>query len=106
MSSSFYLFILFFIMASLSSFASTVNTIASPSPTTLTTIHHLITIKLTHDNYLLWKAQIVSYLKGQHLYVYLDRTTPAPPQVITVAANSDIQDLQKQNFNIGICKIK
>ena len=43
-------------MASLSSSASTVNTIASPSPTTLTTIHDLITIKLTRDNYLLWKA--------------------------------------------------
>ncbi|KAL0003836.1 hypothetical protein SO802_011397 [Lithocarpus litseifolius] len=50
-------------MASSSSSASTVNTSAPPSPTTLTTIHHLITIKLTHD-YLLWKAQIVPYLKG------------------------------------------
>ena len=91
-------------MASLSSSASIVNTIASPSPTTLTTIHHLITIKLTRDNYLVWKAQIVSHLKGQHLYGYLDRTTPAPPQVITIAANSDIQDLQNRISTLAFAR--
>ena len=85
-------------MASLSSSASTVNTIASPSPTTLTTIHDLITIKLTRDNYLLWKAQIVSYFKGQHLYGYLDGTTPAPPRVSTVVVDGDIQTLQYPKF--------
>ena len=51
-------------MASSSSSASTVNTSTLPSPITLTTIHHLITIKITRDNYLLWKAQIVPYLKA------------------------------------------
>ena len=55
----------FFLMASLSSSTSIIiNIVASPSPTSLTTIHHLIIIKLTRDNYLLWKAQIVPYLKG------------------------------------------
>ena len=85
-------------MASSSSSTSTVNTATSPSPTSLTTIHHLITSKLSHDNYLLWKAQIVPYLKGQHLYGYLDGTTPTPPRIITVAANDAIQALRNPKF--------
>ena len=85
-------------MASLSSSTSTINIAASPSPTSLTIIHHLITIKLTRDNYLLWKAQIVPYLKGQHLYGYLSKTTPTPPQIITVAANDATQALQNPKF--------
>ena len=85
-------------MASSSSSTSIVNTTASPSPTTLTTINHLITIKLTHDNYLLWKAQIVPSLKGQHVYGYLDGSTPNPPQVITIEANGDTQALQNPEF--------
>ena len=51
-------------MASSSSSTSIVNTTASPSTTSLTTIHHLITIKLTCDNYLVWKAPIVPSLRG------------------------------------------
>ena len=68
------------------------------SPTTLTPIHHLITIKLTRENYLLWKAQIVPYLKGQHLYGYLDGSTPAPPQSFTIEVDGDVQVLQNPDF--------
>ena len=62
------------------------------------TIHHQFTIKLTRDNYLLWKAHIVPYLKGQHLYGYLDGTTPSPAWVITVKADGDTQALQNLEF--------
>ena len=85
-------------MASSSSSTSAGNTATSPSPTSLTTIHHLITIKLTRDNYLLWKAQIVPYLKGQHLYCYLDGTTLAPPRIITIAADDTTQAIQNPAF--------
>ena len=54
---------------------------ASP-PTSLTVVHHLITIKLTRDNYLLWKAHIVPYLKGQHMFAFLNGSWPAPPQTL------------------------
>uniref|UniRef100_A0A2N9HRV5 Reverse transcriptase Ty1/copia-type domain-containing protein n=1 Tax=Fagus sylvatica TaxID=28930 RepID=A0A2N9HRV5_FAGSY len=57
-----------------------------PSPTHLPVVHHLVTIKLTRDNYLLWKAQIVPYLRGQHLFGFLDGSRPAPPQTPTVPA--------------------
>ena len=69
------------------------------SPTSLTPIHHLITIKLTCENYLLWKAQIVPYLKGQHLHGYLDGSTPAPPQSLTIETNGDVQVIQNLDFD-------
>ena len=74
------------------------NKMTTPSPTTLTPIHHLITIKLTSENYLLWKAQIVPYLKGQHLYGYLDGSTPTPPQSLTVEADRGVQVIQNPDF--------
>ena len=52
--------------------------LATPSTTTsshsLSPIQHLITIKLNRDNYLLWKAQIIPYLKGLHLFGFIDGT--------------------------------
>uniref|UniRef100_A0A2N9FHD2 Uncharacterized protein n=1 Tax=Fagus sylvatica TaxID=28930 RepID=A0A2N9FHD2_FAGSY len=50
----------------------------TPTPTHLPVVHHLVTIKLTRENYLLWKAQIVPYLRGQHLFDFLDGSRPAP----------------------------
>ena len=57
-----------------------------PTSTHLSVVHHLVTIKLTRDNYLLWKAQIVSYLCGQHLFGFLDSSRPAPLQTLIVTA--------------------
>ena len=54
-------------------------------------VHHLITIKLTRDNYLLWKAQIVLYLRGQHLFGFLDNSRPAPPQTLPVTTDDTTQ---------------
>jgi hypothetical protein len=56
-------------------------------PTHLPVVHHLVTIKLTRDNYLLWKAQIVPYLRGQHLFGFFDGSRPAPPQTLTVTTD-------------------
>jgi hypothetical protein len=64
-----------------------------PTSTHLPVVHHLVTIKLNRDNYLLWKAQIVPYLRGQHLFGFLDGSRPAPLQTITVTA-ADVSTLQ------------
>uniref|UniRef100_A0A2N9E6L3 Integrase catalytic domain-containing protein n=1 Tax=Fagus sylvatica TaxID=28930 RepID=A0A2N9E6L3_FAGSY len=66
-------------MASSSSNLTTSSALSASPPTPLTSVHHLITIKLTRDNYLLWKAQIVPYLRGQHLFTFLDGSRPASP---------------------------
>ena len=36
---------------------------SSPTPG-LINLHHVITIKLNSDNYLLWRAQLIPYLRG------------------------------------------
>ena len=52
--------------------------LVTPTATHLPVVHRLVTIKLTRENYLLWKAQIVPYLQGQHLFGFLDGSRPAP----------------------------
>jgi hypothetical protein len=65
----------------------------------LTHIHHLITIKLTRENYLLWKAQIVPYLKGQHLYGFLDGSRPTPTPATASAATPVLPDSDLQAWH-------
>ena len=55
--------------------------------TLITNLPHHVTVKLTKDNYLLWKAQIVPYLKGQKVFGYVDGIVSMPPQ--TIPASSD-----------------
>jgi hypothetical protein len=42
------------------------------------------TIKLNHDNFLLWKAQLIPYFKGRDLFGYLDGSNPKPTKLISV----------------------
>ncbi|CAM8988176.1 unnamed protein product [Rhodiola kirilowii] len=48
------------------------------------TFGHLITLKLAPDNYLFWRAQIVSLLKSHMLFGYVDGTLPCPSPTISV----------------------
>ena len=68
--------------------ASTANTTITPTPltppTSLTIIHHLITLKLTSDNFLLRKHKLFLFERPAPLW--LDVTAPPPPQVITFVA--------------------
>uniref|UniRef100_A0A2N9J2W9 Retrotransposon Copia-like N-terminal domain-containing protein n=1 Tax=Fagus sylvatica TaxID=28930 RepID=A0A2N9J2W9_FAGSY len=77
--------------------SSTIST-TSAAPTSLPHIQHLITIKLTHDNYLLWKAQIVPYLRGQHLYGFIDGTKPAPASSLAVPDSGTTAALPNPEF--------
>jgi hypothetical protein len=53
-------------MASTTSSTSSATNSPSPSFSIVTPInlHHVMSIKLTRDNFLVWKAQLVSYLQG------------------------------------------
>jgi hypothetical protein len=33
---------------------------------------HLVIVKLTHDNYLLWKTQLVPHFRGPKVFGYVD----------------------------------
>lgn len=54
------------------------STVPSPS------INQVISVKLTQENYLLWSAQILPYLRSQGLVGFVDGSTPAPSQTITI----------------------
>ncbi|KAA8519343.1 hypothetical protein F0562_013599 [Nyssa sinensis] len=45
-------------------------------------IQSLVTVKLTKDNYLLWKTQVVPYLRGQRIFGFVDGSNPPPPITI------------------------
>uniref|UniRef100_A0A2N9H9G4 Reverse transcriptase Ty1/copia-type domain-containing protein n=1 Tax=Fagus sylvatica TaxID=28930 RepID=A0A2N9H9G4_FAGSY len=83
----------------MSTSSTTDSATSSSLPIPLTHIHHLITIKLTRENYLLWKAQIVPYLKGQHLYGFLDGSRPAPTPATTSAATPVMPDSDLQAWH-------
>ncbi|KAA8547824.1 hypothetical protein F0562_004253 [Nyssa sinensis] len=56
---------------------------ASPSNSvTPVHLHSLVTVKLTKDNYRLWKTQIVPYLRGQRLFGFVDGSLPCPSPTI------------------------
>lgn len=65
----------------LSSPAATSNSLAA---TLVNTLSHPISEKLTRENFLLWKAQVVPAMKGTQLFGYLDGSTKAPAQEIMV----------------------
>lgn len=63
----------------------TKNQQSHPSP--VISITNVVTIKLTVENYLLWKAQLVPYFCGQDLFGYLDGTIFMPPKIISFENN-------------------
>uniref|UniRef100_A0A2N9IMK5 Reverse transcriptase Ty1/copia-type domain-containing protein n=1 Tax=Fagus sylvatica TaxID=28930 RepID=A0A2N9IMK5_FAGSY len=79
--------------------SSPTKTATSTAPSSLPHIQHLITIKLNRDNYLLWKAQIVPYLRGQHLYGFIDGTNPAPPSSVTASTSDTTTALPNPEFS-------
>lgn len=50
-----------------------------PSP--MPSSSHLLIVKLTHNNFLLWKAWITLYFKGQNLYNFFDGSHYAPSPI-------------------------
>ena len=58
------------------------------SPLSLSTILHMLTIKLSSSNFLLWKNQIIPLLKFQKLLGHIDGTAVQPPSTIEVDAKA------------------
>ncbi|GKD28594.1 putative RNA-directed DNA polymerase [Tanacetum coccineum] len=57
------------------------STVDSPLP--LATVLHMITIKLSSNNYLIWKNQMMPLLAYQKLTGYVDGSIPMPSSTIT-----------------------
>lgn len=54
----------------------------------LNTILHMLTIKLSSTNYLLWKNQILPLLKYQNLFAHVNGESIRPSETITVEDKS------------------
>ncbi|XP_012840817.1 PREDICTED: uncharacterized protein LOC105961120 [Erythranthe guttata] len=52
---------------------------STPAPPSLPSSSSLVSIKLSDDNYLLWRAQLLPYLKGHNLFRFVDGTIHPPP---------------------------
>jgi hypothetical protein len=70
----------------------------SSSTVTISSISNLITIRLTRDNFLLWKTQSVPALRASHLYGYVDSTISAPPETITEGTGTDAKPVANPEF--------
>ena len=57
---------------------------SSAQPSSILSMPSVTTVKLNPDNFLMWKAQLVPYFKGQDLFGYLDGSIPKPPKFIFV----------------------
>lgn len=88
---SWYQSLFFFQMSTTSSTSSkTISTMISTITGLLPTqpFGHLINIKLGHENYLLWKAQMMPYLRSQQLLGFVDGSISAPEKIITMSTES------------------
>ena len=69
-------------MASSSSTTSNHSTDPTTAVISLSNLPFTISFKLNFSNYPIWKAQALSYFRGQAVFGYLDGTIPIPPQEI------------------------
>ncbi|KAF5465900.1 hypothetical protein F2P56_015863 [Juglans regia] len=53
----------------------------------VSSVPHFITVKLNIDNYLLWKAHIVPFLRGHHLLEFVDDSAPKPSSILDGKTN-------------------
>lgn len=57
-------------------------------PNNLSSAHHFVSIKLTSRNYLLWRTQLVPFLRGQNLLGFVDGSLPCPLATLGEDASS------------------
>ncbi|GJV79029.1 zinc finger, CCHC-type containing LTR copia-type gag-polypeptide [Tanacetum coccineum] len=62
------------------------------SPLTLNTILHMLTIKLSSSNYLLWRNQVLPLLAYQKLTGYINGSISSPPPTIADAKSTAPKD--------------
>lgn len=56
---------------------------STPAP-----LHQIVTIKLTKKNFLLWRAQLLPYLRSNKLMRFLDGSQPIPPAMVPASTSA------------------
>jgi hypothetical protein len=60
------------------------STSNTPTATMTTTLGQSISEKLSGENYILWKAQVLAVVRGVRLHGYLDGLITAPSKIVQV----------------------
>jgi hypothetical protein len=55
---------------------------------------HQISTHLSHDNFLLWKLQVVLILRGHDLMSYLDESKPVPAKMVSTTDDGVLSNLE------------
>jgi hypothetical protein len=64
----------------------------------MTQLGSMITVRLTRENFLLWKAQAVSALRAANLFGYVDGSIVSPPATITQGSGKSTQVVASLDF--------
>ncbi|KAA8515355.1 hypothetical protein F0562_018415 [Nyssa sinensis] len=59
------------------------------NPNLTSSAAHTITVKLTSTNYILWKTQVIPFLKGNQLFSFIDGSAPRPSPTINDEPNPE-----------------
>ncbi|KAF5451549.1 hypothetical protein F2P56_026649 [Juglans regia] len=71
----------------------------SPSSVQLSNnFSHVVSVKLSSENYLLWRAQIIPYLHGQELFHFVDGSTPPPSPFKSVSPSPSTSPLPQTSL--------
>jgi hypothetical protein len=62
-------------------------------------IHHAVTIRLTKSNFLLWRAQLLSFLCNAKLLGYLDDSLSPPAQQIASTSDNSITMVSNSDYD-------
>ncbi|XP_023544061.1 uncharacterized protein LOC111803757 [Cucurbita pepo subsp. pepo] len=54
-------------------------------------LHHAVTIRLTKNNFIIWRAQLLPYLRSTKLMGYLDGTNAAPAKMVPSSTAADAE---------------
>ncbi|KAJ0962599.1 hypothetical protein J5N97_027721 [Dioscorea zingiberensis] len=64
--------------------------------------NHLINVKLTRENYLLWKVQFMPYLRSQQLLGYVDGSTACPAKTVTQTMESGATQVPNPDYKVWL----
>jgi hypothetical protein len=62
-------------------------------------IHHAVTIRLTKSNFLLWRAQLLPFLRSAKLLGYLDGSLSPPAQQIASTSDNGITMVSNPDYD-------
>jgi hypothetical protein len=82
------------------SLSSSAMSVFSPIP-----IHHAVTIRLNKNNYTLWRAQLLPYLRSTKLMGFIDGSMPPPPRQVPSSTAAGVELVPNPPMARGMIKI-